>query len=257
MRIALALLGAAQGEPLTIPMLIGAAEVLRLSPNAMRVAISRLTARGEVTARRRGAYALSSGRRLEAFAHVRRYRTGFATRVPWRGDFLGALTADLPRRNATLLRRRTQALDLAGFRALHHGLYARPNNLAGGRDAVAAHLARLGLDPAAEVIGLTLDARQRNQLERGYRISADQLRARSLTREVKALLPQMRRRPPREVAAKSFWLGDEVLRFLARDPLLPPQLADPAPREKLADAMSTLDEEGLRVWRALLEDLDR
>ena len=81
-RIALALLGAARGEPLTIPMLIGAGEVLQLSPNAMRVALSRLTSRGEVTARRRGAYALSSAQRLEVFAHVRRYRTGFAPAWP-------------------------------------------------------------------------------------------------------------------------------------------------------------------------------
>lgn len=257
MRVALALLGAARGEPLTIPMLIGAAEVLRLSPNAMRVALSRLTTRGEVTAKRRGAYALSSAQRLEAFAHVRRYRTGFAARVAWRGDFLGVLTADLPRRNATLVRRRTQALDLGGFRALTHGLYARPNNLAGGRDAMAAHLTRLGLDADAALVGLTLDERERATLERSYRVAIDQRKARALTGKVHTLLPVMRRRPPREVAATSFWLGDEVLRFLARDPLLPERLADPTPRAKLADAMSTLDEEGTRVWRTLLEALDR
>ena len=255
-RIALALLGAARGEPLTIPMLIGAGEVLQLSPNAMRVALSRLTSRGEVTARRRGAYALSSAQRLEVFAHVRRYRTGFAPRVAWKGDFLGALTADLPRRNATLVRRRLRSLDLAGFRALSHGLWARPNNLSGGRDAMAAHLARLGLDAGAELIGLTLDVRQRATLERRYLISTDEQKAHALTHKVHALLPKLRRRPPREAATASFWLGDEVLRFLARDPLLPQRLADPAPREKLADAMSSLDEEGRRVWRSLLEALD-
>ena len=121
---------------------------------------------------------------------------------------------------------------------------------------MAAHLARLGLDAGAELIGLTLDVRQRATLERRYLISTDEQKAHALTHKVHALLPKLRRRPPREAATASFWLGDEVLRFLARDPLLPQRLADPAPREKLADAMSSLDEEGRRVWRSLLEALD-
>lgn len=254
MRIALALLGAAREEPLTTPMLIGAADVLRLSPNAMRIALSRLTSRGDVITRKRGTYALSK-QRLASFAHVRRYRTGFAQRTPWHGDYLGVLTAELPRRNATLVRRRTRALDLVGFRELAHGLFVRPNNLAGGRPVVAAQLARLGLDPTAELIGVTLDEPQRRKLEHSWQVRADEKRAVTLTRRVEALLPAMNKRPPREVAATSFWLGDEVLRFLARDPLLPEQLADPAPRRRLAEVMSELDQQGIKVWRSLLEAL--
>ncbi len=253
MRIAIALLSAARGEPLTTPMLIGAADVLHLSPNAMRIALSRLTARGDVITPRRGAYALSP-RRLLSYSRV---RTGFATRVPWRGDFLGVLTADLPRRNSTLVRRRTNALALAGFRSLGHGLFVRPNNLSGGPKTVAAQLTRLGLDSAAELIGVTLDERQGARLALRYQVSTDDKKAVALTRKVEALLPVMRRRPPRQIAASSFWLGDEVLRFLARDPLLPGRLADPAPRRKLARVMSALDDRGLAVWRALLEDLER
>lgn len=255
MRIALALLGAAHGHPLTTPLFIAAGEVLSLSPNAMRVALSRLTARGDIVTRQRGIYALSPARR-QAFAHVRRYRTGFATRVPWRGGYLGVLTADLPRRDATLLRRRLSALDLAGFRALRHGLFARPDNLAGGREAMQEHLSQLGLDRGAELVGLTLDTAQSAGLQRHYRVDADAGRARTLAKRVEALLALMRRRPPRQVAAPSFFLGDEVLRYLARDPLLPEQWASPAPRKQLAELMSRLDEHGLAVWRSLLKELE-
>ena len=235
-------------------MLIGAAELLRLSPNAMRIALSRLTAKGDVVTTRRGAYALSPAR-VEAFEHVRRYRTGFAKRIAWRGGFLGVLTADLPRRDATLLRRRTRALDLVGFRALRHGLFVRPDNLAGGLPVVADQLMRLGLDAQAELCGVTLDARQRTEVERHYQVRADAKRALGLTRKVEALLPLMRRGSPRQLAATSFWLGDEVLLFLARDPLLPDQLSDPKPRRRLAEVMSELDARGLAVWRSLLGDL--
>ncbi len=254
MRIALALLGASRDQALTTPMLVGAADVLKLSPNSMRIALSRLTSRGDLITQRRGTYALSK-KRMEGFAHVRRYRTGFAKRVSWRGDYLGVLTADLPRRNATLVRRRARSLDLAGFRPLGHGLFVRPNNLSGGRAPVEALLLRLGLDADAQVIGVTLDSAQSAQLEKHYGVGADRRKAIALTSKVEALLALMHRRPPREVAATSFWLGDEVLRFLARDPLLPEELADPAPRRKLAEVMSELDEQGLRVWTSLLKTL--
>jgi hypothetical protein len=55
---------------------------------------------------------------------------------------------------------------------------------------------------------------------------------------------------------RSFWLGDEVLRFLARDPLLPESMADPEPRRALAEAMSTLDEQGFALWSSMLEELE-
>jgi phenylacetic acid degradation operon negative regulatory protein len=256
MRVALALLGAARDEPLTTPMLIGAADVLGLSSNSMRIALSRLTSSADVITRERGVYALSKSRK-ESFAHVRRYRTAFAQRTTWRGDFLGVLTADLPRRNATLVRRRSHALELVGFRPFTHELFVRPDNLAGGRDSVTAQLQRLGLDPEAEIIGVTLDERQREKVQRAWPVKADQQRAVTLARKVRALLPLMNRRPPREVAAQSFWLGDEVLRFLARDPLLPEQWADPKPRHELAELMSELDERGQHVWRSLMENLEK
>ena len=250
MRIALALLGAARDEPLTTPMLIGAAELLHLSPNAMRIALSRLTSRGDVITKGRGAYALSRSRKA-AYAHARRYRT--EQRAPWRGGFVGVLTADLPRRNATLVRRRERALDLVGFRPLTHGLFLRPDNLE--RSGVGEQLHRLGLDRTAEIIGLTLDARQTEKAQRAWPVKADQHRAIALTRKVRALLPLLSHRPPREAAAQSFFLGDEVLRFLARDPLLPEQWADPKPRRVLAELMTELDERGQHVWRSLLERL--
>lgn len=255
-RIALALLGASRGRTLSAPMLVGAAELLGSSSNAMRVALSRLVASGDVVLEGRGTYALSA-ERLRAFAHVRTFRTGFAARVPWQGGFVGVLTADLNRRSATLVRRREHALDLVGLRAFRHGMYLRPDNLEGGRTVVAAHLARLGLDAEAVVVGLALDASQVGSIEALYDVRADTARAAELEAKVDKLLAGLDRRPPRTVAAASFWLGDEVLRFLARDPLLPESMADPAPRRALAAAMSQLDDRGHALWRSILDELAR
>lgn len=255
-RVALALLSASRGRALSAPVLVGAAEVLGVSGNAMRVALSRLAAQGAVVTRQRGRYTLSP-ERLPAVAHVRTFRTGFAERVAWRGGFLGVLTADLSRRSATLVARREQALELSGFRPFAHGLWVRPDNLAGGRAGVAAHLARLGLDDGAEVLEVRLDAAQAKRAERRFDVAGDAARAAALTERVRRFITTMDTRPVRAVAAQSFWLGDEVLRFLARDPLLPEGLADPAPRRALAEAMATLDERAFTIWQSMLEELER
>lgn len=255
-RVALALLSASRGRALSAPVLVGAAGILGLSGNAMRVALSRLSARGEVTAEGRGRYTLAPAR-LAAVAHVRSWRTGFARRVEWSGRWLGVLTADLGRRNATLAARRERSLELTGFRLFAHGLWVRPDNLEGGRETVAAHLARLGLDDDAQLLEVGLDATQARKVERAWNVAADARQAHALRGRVEKLLTASSARPVRAFAAQSFWLGDEVLRFLARDPLLPARLADPAPRQQLAGAMGQLDERGYRVWHDLLEELER
>ncbi|MBC7174366.1 MAG: hypothetical protein H5U40_18110 [Polyangiaceae bacterium] len=221
----------------------------------MRVALSRLVASGDVILAARGHYALAA-ERLEPFAHVRSFRTGFAARCAWTGGFVGVLTAELPRRNQALVRRRERALALAGLREFRHALAVRPDNLEGGVAAVAAHLARLGLDDEAEVIGVTLDARQVRAVEALYDVQADTASAVALESKVRALLGRIGTRSKRKDAAETFFVGDEVLRFLARDPLLPESMADPAPRRALATAMEILDERGHALWASLLDELE-
>src|SRR5690606_32793605 len=152
-KIALALLGASRSAGFRAPVLVEAAKVLGVSPNAMRVALSRLRTAGDIEAVRRGHYVLAD-RQLGAVAHVRNFRTGFAARVPWTGAYVAALTSDLSRRNAAAVRRRERALELVGMRRFRHGVYLRPDNLEGGRARLAVHLEQLGLDGDADIVGL-------------------------------------------------------------------------------------------------------
>lgn len=254
-RIVLALLAASRGRSLTAPVLVGAGDILGVSANSIRIALSRLTSTAQLVTPERGRYALAP-ERLAPVAHVRAFRTGFAPRIEWNGRYVGVLTADLPRRNVTLVARRERALELSGFRAFTHGLWLRPDNLQGGAPMLATHLARLGLDAEAAVIEVGLDATQAQRLEREWNVAADARQANALRSKVEKLIAAMQKKSVRVVAAESFWLGDEVLRFLARDPLLPERIADPAPRRQLGDAMTTLDERGYAVWRGLLEALE-
>ena len=255
-RIALSLLAGVRGEALSAPALVGAAELLGVSANAMRIALSRLVASGDLTSQARGMYALSP-ERLAAIAHVHHYRTGFAPRVRWQGGYCGVLAGHLSRSQPARVRRRESALALTGFREYRPGFFVRPDNLEGGRTVLAEHLARLGLDDDAELVSLALDPEQARRLVRLYDVDADAARAVSLCAEVDALLATMDQRAPRKLAAETFWLGDEVLRFLARDPLLPEGLGHPAPRRALADAMSRLDQSAYALWRTIIAQFEQ
>lgn len=250
-RIALTVLTAARGHPLSAAQILAAGELLDCSPNAMRVALSRLLSDGSVAQRERGTYVL--GRAFaDVGAHVRAWRTGFAKQVAWKGRFIAVLVHALPRRDRTSARRRDRALALAGFRAWKHGVVLRPDNLKGGREALASHLAGLGLDPDAPVVGLELDAARTEEVFGLWDVAADRARALALEADVRSFVARMDKRPPARVAAESFWLGDEVVRFLVRDPLLPEHISDPGPRRALAEAMAELDARGVAIWWEIL-----
>lgn len=250
-RIALTVLTAARGHPLSAAQILAAGELLACSPNAMRVALSRLLADGSIAQHERGTYVLGTAF-ADVGAHVRAWRTGFAKQVAWKGRFVAVLVHALPRRDRTSARRRDRALALAGFRAWKHGVVLRPDNLAGGRAALADHLAKLGLDPDAPVVGLELDEARTKEVFGLWDVAADRARAVALEADVQKFVAQMDKRPPERVAAESFWLGDDVVRFLVRDPLLPEHVCDPAPRRALATAMGILDERGVAVWWEIL-----
>lgn len=250
-RIALTVLTAARGHALSAAQILAAGELLDCSPNAMRVALSRLLSDGSIAQHERGQYLLG-GTVADVGAHVRAWRTGFAKQVAWKGRFVAVLVHALPRRDRTSARRRDRALALAGFRAWKHGVVLRPDNLAGGRAAVASHLAKLGLDEDAPVVGLELDDARTNEVFGLWNVAEDQARAVALEADVSAFVAKMDKRPPAKVAAESFWLGDDVVRFLARDPLLPEHVSDPGPRKALAKAMNVLDERGVAIWWDIL-----
>lgn len=250
-RIALTVLTAARGHALSAAQILAAGELLDCSPNAMRVALSRLLSEGSIAQHERGQYVLG-GTVADVGAHVRAWRTGFAKQVAWKGRFIAVLVHALPHRDRTSARRRDRALALAGFRAWKHGVVLRPDNLAGGRIAIAQHLAKLGLDPDAPVVGLELDDARTNEVFSLWDVAQDRARALALEADVQAFVERMEKRPAARVAAESFWLGDEVVRFLARDPLLPEAVSDPGPRRALAKAMSVLDERGVAIWWEIL-----
>ena len=99
-----------------------------------------------------------------------------------------------------------------------------------------------GLDSAAEARARGLW--EADALTRGYRALLDELE------KSRARLDGL---SPDQAMAETFVIGARVVRHLILDPLLPPPILDPAPRQALVEATRDYDELGRSLWAPFLE----
>lgn len=224
--------------------------------NNVRVALARLAAGGMIEAVERGQYRL--GPRAEGLAgDVSAWRDVVRRVRDWDGGWIAVHVGALSRSDRASRRARERALGLLGLRELDGGLFVRPDNLAGGVDAVRERLARLGLDAGAAVfVAHSFDderARRASRLwdvaalDRGYRETRELLEA--------WLARWSAGEPPLSLEAaarESFVLGNDAIRRLVFDPLLPAPLVDADARHAFVDSVRRFDGVGHSIWRRFL-----
>jgi phenylacetic acid degradation operon negative regulatory protein len=231
--------------PVPVGALVRAAVILGVGENSMRVALARLRARGLVRSDERGLYRLGSGAE-PVNRHVRSWRSIEDRVGSWDGSWVGLEPAE-----GTASRHFKLALRLLGFRPLTRTLQVRPDNLAGGVEAVRQRLESLGPAPAGLVFRLAeldaaTDRRARGlwdtrALETGYRAIRERLRESE---------ERLRTLSEEGAMAESFLLGGEAVRQIALDPLLPAPIVDVDARRALVVAMRRYDRIGRRCWKA-------
>jgi len=252
--LTLDLLSTLPGSTMPVGALVEAAALFGIQENALRVALARLRAAGQVERDERGRYRLGTAaqpidRRVTSWRRA-------AERVrPWDGGWLGVHTAGLaPRPSERQLRRRGRALRFLGFETLVPGLALRPDNLRGGVASVREELHALGLEAGALVFELgaldpATEARARGlwdvaALCAGYRQSLADLAASERRLQVASEADAM---------VESFLLGGRVLRQLVLDPLLPEPVVPTAERDALVEAMRRYDRLGRACWAPFME----
>ena len=247
------LLGAA-GRRLAAREAVAACALFGIRENSVRVTLARLSATGLVEAVDRGEYRLGPGAASLA-DDVSTWRDAERRVRDWNGDWLAAHVGDLGRSDRAVLRARARALELLGLRELDRGLYLRPDNLAGGVAAVRARLLALGLEPEAAVfVARGFDAARERRavalwdgraLTRAYRDTHGRLDAWLARADSLAL---------DTAARESFLLGNDAIRQLVFDPLLPAPLVDVDARRAFADAVARFDAAGHAIWNRFLRD---
>ena len=242
---------ATEGREQSVRESIASCALFGIRESSVRVALARLVAEGLIEPAARGVYRL--GPRAAALASdVSTWRSAEDRVREWHGEWIAVHVGALGRSNRAALRARDRALAMLGLREVDRGLYVRPDNLAGGVRDVRERLCKLGLDRAAAVFVATdFDAERES---RARRLWDGEAITRSY-RTTRVALEQWRSRArslDAETAAReAYVLGNDAIRLLVFDPLLPAPLVDVDERRALAAVVREHDQAGRALWRRL------
>jgi phenylacetic acid degradation operon negative regulatory protein len=242
---------ATEGRGQTVRAAIASCALFGIRENSVRVALVRLAAEGLIEPAGRGAYRL--GPRAAALAEdVVTWRTAEERVRDWNGAWIAVHVGALGRSDRAALRTRERALNLLGLRELDRGLHVRPDNLADGVAGVRDRLAKLGLDDDAAVfVASDFDADREARARRLWDGRALTRAYRSTRLELERWLDRRDVVDPRLAARDAYLLGNDAIRLLVFDPLLPAPLVDVDERRALAATVRRVDEAGRAVWRRL------
>jgi len=242
---------ATEGRGQSVREAIASCALFGIRENSVRVALARLVAEGLIEPASRGVYRL--GPRAAALASdVANWRSAEDRVREWNGGWITVHVGALGRSNRVALRARDRALAMLGLRELDRGLHVRPDNLAGGVNEVRERLHKLGLDEEAAVFVATgFDAAREARARRLW--DGDALT--SGYRSTRLALEQWPARAPTldaETAAReAYLLGNDAIRLLVFDPMLPSPLVDVDERRALAASVREHDRIGHALWRRL------
>ena len=253
-QLILRLLLGAGGAPLTARDAVRSCSLFGIPANGVRVSLARLSAAGLVEPVERGAYRL--GRKASTLAaDVAAWRDANARTRDWSADWIAVHVGALGRSDRAALRARDRALGLLGLRELDRGLHVRPDNLAGGVGAARERLSRLGLERDAAVFRASdFDAGRGRRARALWDVKALERGYRSTRTRLERWLASARRLDLDAAARESFLLGDEAIRQLVFDPLLPAPLVDEQARAAFVDTVIRFDAAGQAIWKEFLSD---
>jgi phenylacetic acid degradation operon negative regulatory protein len=251
-RLILDLLSTVPKSSMPVGALVAAAGLFGITENNVRVTLARLRAAGMIDQDDRGRYRLAReaarvGRQVTSWRDAeRRVR-------PWDGGWIGVHTAAVQRSERRAHRRGDRALRLFGFERFDTGLHLRPDNLAGGVEAVRPQLHDLGLDAKAMVFGVhAFDAAAEERARHLWDTAALREGYRASLAALKKSERRLATMPAHDALVESFSLGGRIVRQIALDPLLPEPLVPAHERAALVEAMCRYDRAGRSCWAVFL-----
>jgi len=248
------LLMAAQ-EPATSQTIIRICQLFDIKENSVRVSLARLVSDDLLESKTRGVYQLApkASRLSDDLADWRNIED---KTQPWDGSWIAAFIGNLGRGNRTALRHRTRILQLAGFSELDQGLMVRPNNLVGGAEKLRERLVKLGLEGEARVFTLAdLDETSQQQAIGLWDSEVLSTRYVQGQKDMSDWLANMSELDPQTAAREIFEIGDNTLRNLAFDPLLPSEMVDIESRRQYIQTMIEYDRVGRGIWIKIYKSL--
>ena len=249
------LLAANHGE-LSARAAVASCGLFGIRENSVRVALVRLASAGLVEAAARGSYRLGPSAAGLA-ADVGTWRSAEQRVRAWRGGWVAVHVGNLGRSDRAALRARDRALLLLGLRELDRGLFLRPDNLVGGVANVRERLHTLGLqEDAAVFLASELDPARDTRARTLWNGKALTRSYRQTRQQLDKWRQRAGRLDPEAAARESFLLGNDAIRQLVFDPLLPEPLVDISERSAFVAAVLEFDRAGRDIWSRLLQPLE-
>lgn len=244
----------ADGGELSAATLCRAGALFGLEARAVRVALTRLLAQRKIRRTGRARYAVERGRQaltevVDGWWHRQ------SEQLAWDGSWVAVADGEVRRHDKTTWRHHELALHLRGFAVLAPGLRLRPDNLAGGVAQERTRLQALGLSPMALVMQMqALDAHAQARARSLWRDQSLPARYRALAQDLRHSARHLPHQSAAQAAREALTLGRTVIGQLLRDPLLPPALMDPRPRERLNTLMRGYQQQARAVVRTFLAE---
>jgi phenylacetic acid degradation operon negative regulatory protein len=232
--------------------LVAAGALFDLDANNVRVALARLLAGGLVERDERGRY--RAGARAGAIGRrIARWRSVEDGVRAWDGGWVAALGVT----GRDVLRRAARGVRFFALRELAPGVHVRPDNVAGGLDAVREQLHALGVPDSVLVARLgDLDAATNARAVALWDVDALRASYRETRTRLAASAKRLPRLAPARAMVESFVLGGSAIRQIVLDPLLPEPLVPGAERAALVAAMRDYDRVGRACWAAFMRQFD-
>jgi len=252
-KLLMKLLGSRDGIKMDAASAVRVGALFGISENNIRVTLTRLQGANLLQLVERGFYTL--GEEGEQFAtDIGGWRVAEETLCSWSGDWIAVLTNSLAKSDRKAQRSQERALKLMGMRQLSDDLYIRPSNFTQGVGAVRKRLYGLGLNRSAlvfngsqfsqELTEKAVTLWQTDVLEASYQEGLQQLES------ALAQLPSM---ALAEAAKASYLVGDEALKRLVFDPLLPEPLVNVTLRKAFREKVKEYDRAGAEIWADFLQ----
>jgi phenylacetic acid degradation operon negative regulatory protein len=234
--------------------LVSAGNLFGIAENSLRVALARLLAEGLIERDARGSYRIGAGA-AAMNREIRGWRDVERRLLPWSGAWVGLHLAGGERLSTRIRHQRQRALRVLGFRRLSPGLELRPDNLAGGVEAIRDRLTSLDLANAGPVFRIESLDENWEQIARDLWESEALVEGyRSTQRQLEESAARLRELPRAAAMAESFRLGGAAIRRVVLDPLLPEPIVPCAERRRLVTAMRRYDRLGREIWKDWLGD---
>lgn len=255
-KLILGLLLAAEGRALTVREAINACGLFDITENNVRVTLVRLSAEGLIKASGRGAYVIGPNAQ-ETATQVATWHRAEDQLKEWHGAYIAAHIGNLGRSDRKALKQRERAMDMLGMKELDRGLYVRPDNLAGGVNAVRERLLALGLEPeAVTFVATEFDSSRQANIPQLWDTEALNNLYRTQKIRLDEWLDSYVDFEPEVAARESYLLGGQAIRQVVFDPWLPPPFVDTEARHVFVETVKRFDETGKAIWDQLYKLYD-